>query len=70
MCFMVFVDEMLYYYCRYWDEIKDVGKFFSSLIFDFVFGFGGSGLGLGNCFMNGFFVNLIVNIGFGFIIVL
>jgi tyrosinase len=66
MCPTASADEMLYYYCRYWDETKDAGKFSSSPIFDPVLGFGGSGSGSGNCLTNGPFVNLTVNIGPGF----
>ncbi|KAK4244190.1 hypothetical protein C7999DRAFT_35458 [Corynascus novoguineensis] len=50
----------------YWDETRDAGKFSSSVIFDPVTGFGGSGQGSGNCVPNGPFANLTVNIGPGF----
>jgi tyrosinase len=50
----------------YWNEALDAGHFTSSPLFNPVHGFGGSGVGEGNCVPDGPFVNLTVNIGPGF----
>ncbi|PGH16269.1 hypothetical protein AJ79_01808 [Helicocarpus griseus UAMH5409] len=53
-------------YQPYWYEQKDAGKFSSSEIFDPVYGFGGNGVGNGNCITDGPFAKYTNRLGPGY----
>lgn len=53
---------------RYWDEVRDAGKFSQSDVLDPVTGFGGNGVGPEGCIADGPFANYSNGLGPGYFI--
>jgi tyrosinase len=51
---------------RYWDEARDAGNFKASDVLDPITGFGGNGVGLKGCIVDGPFANYTNSLGPGY----